>query len=154
MKIWNLILSIIGKIVPNQSIRGSYPSPTSGTKTKTIMTTVTSSSVADGETLTTTISPSVANKQYSIVSAFANNIVGNACTISVHSEVNDGEGAVAGNIRDTKDYDGSETYGGYIGNLTAHKNSHITILNSSGGPLAYTITFTIIGNVNISQSIA
>jgi hypothetical protein len=118
------------------------------------VTKVTSASVANGSTLTITITPKQMSVPYTLGSVFLNNIVGKACTVNVHSEIIDGEGVLAGNMRDSKTYAGSETYGGYIGDFVASTKTHITVLNSSGGPLAYTFVATIMGSVNISQSIA
>jgi len=137
------------------SAMASYPSSTGSTPSDVeTITKLTSSSVANANTLTVTITPSVAGSKYSIGSIFIDNIIGKACTVKVHVEVNVGEGALAGNVRDSKTYAGSETSGGYISGIVASTPCHITVLNSSGDALVYTLMITVLGGVSVSQSVA
>ena len=132
----------------------SYPSSTGDAKVEVTLTNGSTGAVNNAQTATIKFAPLVIGEMYIVDSVFVNNIVGKVCTVAVHIEVVGGEGALAGNKRDSKTYAGTEAFGGYIGGVAAHTPSYITILNSSGGALTYSFVATISGRVSITTSVA
>lgn len=85
---------------------------------------------------------------YTTKGLYISNIIGNACVVDLYVETTSGEGALAGNKRDTKVYTGAETYGGYIANFSSYTTSYIYVTNSSGGDLTFIFNGVVEGDVS------
>ena len=110
----------------------------------------TTGSVGIGDTATITIDPTTATP-FCLESLFLSNVIGKDVEIGVYVEMTDGEGPLASNLRDYKDYDGTETYGGFISNISAAKTMHITITNSSTDPITFAYSMVISGTVTVTS---
>ncbi len=103
--------------------------------------------VADTKLAILTITPNGVTP-YTVNGLYISGIIGNVCTVDLHIEAVAGEGAIAGNKRDSKSYVGTETYGGYIASFSSYTTSYIQITNGSGGNLSFTFNGVVYGDVS------
>lgn len=126
----------------------SYPNKYDGNKQDRVVNiTGSATAVADTKMAILTITPNGITP-YTVNGVYVSNIIGNICTIDVHVEVTPGEGAIADNKRDSKDYAGTETFGGYIASYSSYTTSYIQITNSSGGALTFDFNGLVYGDVS------